>query len=72
VDREKYGAGFSQVNWIEGKKAVYNSYTCPDNVQRAIEEVEPYAVDVCSGVRKNGKLDRRKLERFVNNVVETG
>jgi phosphoribosylanthranilate isomerase len=36
----------------------------PENVRKAIEEVEPYAVDVCSGVRTNGNLDKQKLEAF--------
>jgi phosphoribosylanthranilate isomerase len=36
----------------------------PDNVRQAIDEVQPFAVDVCSGVRSNGKLDRQKLELF--------
>ena len=36
----------------------------PDNVRQAIEEVQPFAVDVCSGVRTDGRLDRKKLELF--------
>jgi phosphoribosylanthranilate isomerase len=36
----------------------------PDNVRKAIETVEPFAIDVCSGVRTNGKLDLHKLEKF--------
>lgn len=36
----------------------------PENVRKAIEEVEPYAIDVCSGVRTNGYLDKQKLEAF--------
>jgi phosphoribosylanthranilate isomerase len=41
----------------------------PENVKQAIEEVQPFAVDVCSGVRTEGKLDRNKLERFIFNVT---
>ncbi|UCD39347.1 MAG: phosphoribosylanthranilate isomerase [Fidelibacterota bacterium] len=37
----------------------------PDNVARAIHEVRPFGVDVCTGVRTNGRLDERKLEKFV-------
>jgi len=37
----------------------------PENVNQAVSEVHPFAVDVCSGVRTNGKLDRSKLERFI-------
>ncbi|HEY8690748.1 MAG TPA: phosphoribosylanthranilate isomerase [Chitinophagaceae bacterium] len=34
------------------------------NVRQAIDEVDPYAVDVCSGVRTNGLLDENKLKAF--------
>lgn len=36
----------------------------PDNVRRAIDEVQPFGLDLCTGVRTNGALDREKLERF--------
>jgi phosphoribosylanthranilate isomerase len=36
----------------------------PDNVARAIEEVGRFGLDICSGVRTDGKLDREKLDRF--------
>lgn len=39
-----------------------------ENVQQAIEIVKPFGVDVCSGVRTNGKLDPIKLERFLYTV----
>ena len=39
-----------------------------DNVQEAIEAVKPFGVDVCSGVRSNGKLDLQKLSAFINAV----
>ena len=39
-----------------------------ENVQKAIEEVQPFGVDLCSGVRTNGKLDYVKLEQFLNKV----
>ncbi|MDX9726068.1 MAG: phosphoribosylanthranilate isomerase [Bacteroidales bacterium] len=42
----------------------------PENVRRAIETVEPYAVDVCSGVRTNGLLDTIKLGRFFSEVMK--
>ena len=35
-----------------------------ENVRQAIEEVQPFAIDVCTGIRTNGNLDRQKLERF--------
>ena len=41
----------------------------PDNVRQAIEEVHPFSVDVCSGVRTDGHLDRKKLELFIRNIM---
>ena len=35
-----------------------------DNVKQAIEIVEPYGIDVCSGVRTNGLLDAERLSKF--------
>ncbi len=40
----------------------------PENVRQAIETVQPFGVDVCSGVRTDGKLDPEKLERFIREV----
>jgi phosphoribosylanthranilate isomerase len=40
----------------------------PENVRQAIEEVHPFAVDVCSGVRTNGNLNKDLLLDFINNV----
>jgi len=36
----------------------------PSNVREAIKTVRPYGVDVCSGVRTEGKLDRSKAAAF--------
>lgn len=38
------------------------------NVRQAIEAVEPWGLDLCSGVRTNGKLDEQKLEEFFKEV----
>jgi phosphoribosylanthranilate isomerase len=35
-----------------------------NNIAEAIERVRPFAVDVCSGVRTNGRLDEDKLRAF--------
>jgi phosphoribosylanthranilate isomerase len=40
----------------------------PGNVQEAIGTVQPFGVDVCSGVRTNGRLDHMKLVSFVEAV----
>jgi phosphoribosylanthranilate isomerase len=39
-----------------------------ENVREAIETVQPYGVDVCSGVRTNGKLDEGKVKRFIESA----
>lgn len=63
-------------NWILSRQITENA-KCPvflagglnpDNVIQAIGEVHPFAVDVCSGVRTNGQLDREKVELFIKNV----
>ena len=36
----------------------------PANVAAAIREVQPFGIDVCSGLRTNGNLDRKKLTDF--------
>jgi phosphoribosylanthranilate isomerase len=40
-----------------------------DNVAGAVAAVQPYAVDVCSGVRTHGRLDPVKLEAFVRGAT---
>jgi phosphoribosylanthranilate isomerase len=42
----------------------------PENVRLAIVEVQPFAIDVCSGVRTNGKLDKQKLTQFFLNAID--
>lgn len=59
-------------NWQISKKIVEQSKVpvflagglTPNNVRSAIEIVQPFGVDVCSGVRTNGVLDQNKLELF--------
>lgn len=41
----------------------------PDNIRLAIDIVKPFGIDVCSGVRTNGKLDLKKLEMFFRNAL---
>jgi phosphoribosylanthranilate isomerase len=40
----------------------------PGNVHRAVHDVEPFGLDVCTGVRTEGNLDRGKLEAFFRAV----
>jgi phosphoribosylanthranilate isomerase len=39
-----------------------------DNVREAVETVGPFGLDVCSGVRTNGRLDERKLSAFFSEL----
>jgi phosphoribosylanthranilate isomerase len=41
----------------------------PENVREAIETVEPFGIDVCSGIRTNGALDEHKLELFIKEAL---
>jgi len=63
-------------NW-EISRRIRQSISCPlfvagglqpANVREAIRQIGPYAVDVCSGVRTNGKLDAIKLRDFFREV----
>ena len=38
------------------------------NVREAIDRVQPFGLDICSGVRTDGKLDKRKLDRFFSAI----
>ena len=38
------------------------------NVEQAIDELKPYAVDVSSGVETNGEKDKTKIKAFINAV----
>lgn len=40
----------------------------PANVEKAIREVGPFGLDLCSGVRTNGKLDPEKLSAFFSQI----
>jgi len=40
----------------------------PQNVAMAINQVAPFGVDVCSGLRTNGELDEMKLGDFMRAV----
>ena len=42
-----------------------------ENVREAFDEVRPFGLDVCSGVRTNGHLDEEKLARMFEALRET-
>ena len=63
-------------NWVISRKIVEQSKVPvflagglnAGNVREAIDIVQPFAVDVCSGVRTKGLLDPKKLEAFFKAV----
>ena len=40
----------------------------PDNVAQAIKEVNPFGVDLCSGIRTDKKLNEKKLAAFFSQI----
>ncbi len=65
-------------NWEISKRIVTNSKIPvwlagglkPENVQEAIKTVQPYGLDLCSGVRMNGNLNKDKMLSFFANVQD--
>lgn len=63
-------------NWQVSRKIVEQSRVPvflagglnPGNVREAIDSVQPFGLDICSGVRTNGKLDAQKLEAFMKMI----
>jgi phosphoribosylanthranilate isomerase len=43
----------------------------PANIRQAIEDVHPFGVDVCSGVRTGGSLDIAKLELLIQEILKS-
>lgn len=72
-----YGGTGETFDWqaaIEAKaygRIILAGGLSPENVQRAVETVSPYAIDVSSGVEAQpGKKDAMKLEQLFHNVKE--
>ena len=42
-----------------------------ENVAEAVRQVQPFGLDLCSGVRTNDHLDADKLARFMAQIVKT-
>jgi len=41
----------------------------PENVVEALKQVQPFGVDVCNGVRTDGKLDEGRLSAFFKAIL---
>ena len=77
-DPERHGGTGRTIDWarariVAQKRQVFLAGgLTPDNVKRAIAEVQPYAVDVSSGVEsKPGIKDHELLRRFIAAAKET-
>jgi phosphoribosylanthranilate isomerase len=65
-------------NWAMSRKIVEQSKIPvflagglnSNNVKAAVDAVQPYGLDLCSGVRSNGNLDLYKLEAFFKAIEE--
>ena len=66
-----YGETFDEA-LLEGFEGEYflAGGLSPDNIQKKIIKLHPFAVDVSSGIETEGKKDATKMRRFVNLVRE--
>ena len=60
-------------SWLDGIRRPYflAGGLTPENVEDAINQCYPFAVDVSSGIETDGKKDRAKMEEFVRAVRRT-
>ena len=70
--------GTGRVHDWQVSRAIVDAVDCPvylagglnpDNVREAIRTVRPHAVDLCNGVRIEGRLEPRRLEAFFQAVA---
>jgi phosphoribosylanthranilate isomerase len=60
-------------NWELSKKIVEQVHIpvflagglTADNIKQALDQVQPFGIDLCSGIRTNHQLDEEKLSKFM-------
>ena len=80
VDPPRYGGTGKRYDWRTAAELISESplpvYLAggirPENVKAAIETINPYGIDLCSGVEASkGVKDKQKLERLMEQVRST-
>ncbi len=62
---ETFNWNIAKIAVLKGLRVFLAGGISPENIQKAIEEVKPYAIDIASGVESEpGKKDHKKIEQI--------